>query len=48
MKFSDIDIEGLSSFFYFHDSSENKMSHLNETINEDKNIMINYTYKDAD
>ena len=48
MKFSDIDVEGLSSFFYFHDSSENKMSHLNETINEDKNIMISYTYKDAD
>ena len=24
------------------------MSYLNETINEDKNITINYTYKDAD
>ena len=48
MKFSDINIEDLSSFFYFHDSSENKMSYLNETINEDKNIIINYTYKDAD
>ena len=24
------------------------MSHLNETINEDKNIMISYIHKDAD
>ena len=24
------------------------MSHLNETINEDKDIMINYTHEDAD
>ena len=23
MQFSDIDVEGLSDFFYFHDSSEN-------------------------
>ena len=24
------------------------MSHLNETINKDKNITINYTHEDAD
>ena len=48
MQFSDIGVEGLSDFFYFHDSSEDQMSHLNEIINKDKNIMISYTHKDAD
>ena len=48
MQFSDIDVEGLSDFFYFHDSSEDQMSHLNETINKDENIMIDYIHEGAD
>ena len=43
MMFSNMNVICIDSFFYFHNDCENEMSHFDKTIDEDKNVSLNYT-----
>jgi hypothetical protein len=47
MQFSHVLIERVDSFFYFHEDCRDKMSHLEESIDEDEYVTIDNSDKDA-
>lgn len=47
MDLKDVGVEGVRSFFYFYRGSGDKVSHLSETVDEDKDITVRYSHKVA-
>ncbi len=45
--FSNVSVEAIDNFIDFHRSDKNKMSHLDKTIYEDKNVSIRNFHKDT-
>ncbi len=46
MMFLNVNVEAIDNFINFYKSNKNKMSYLNKTIYEDKNVFIRNFYKD--
>lgn len=45
MEFLDVSVERICSFLYFHSSGGDEISYLDETVNEDENVTVRYSYK---
>jgi hypothetical protein len=48
MQFSDVLIEKIYDFIYFHRWDENEVSHLEELIDKDENVSMKYSHEDTE
>jgi endo-alpha-1,4-polygalactosaminidase (GH114 family) len=47
MQFSHVLIKRIDNFFYFHENYRDKMSHFQESIDEDEYVTMNNSHKNA-